>query len=36
MKRFKGGARAASAAPGNERYPATEPAPGRYVKQRAA
>jgi polyhydroxyalkanoate synthase len=33
---FKGGERAAPGAPGSARYSAIEPAPGRYVKQRAS
>jgi polyhydroxyalkanoate synthase len=32
---FKGGERPAPSAPGSAAYPALEPAPGRYVKQRA-
>jgi len=36
METHKGGTRKAPAAPGNKRYPVIEPAPGRYVKQRAA
>jgi polyhydroxyalkanoate synthase len=32
---FKGGERPAPSAPGSAEYPALEPAPGRYVKQRA-
>ncbi len=35
MERFKGGLRKAPARQGNRKYKATEPAPGRYVKQRA-
>ncbi|HEX5611207.1 MAG TPA: class I poly(R)-hydroxyalkanoic acid synthase [Burkholderiales bacterium] len=35
MESHKGGTRKAPAAPGNKRYPVIEPAPGRYVKQRA-
>ena len=35
IEEHKGGVRAAPAAPGNDRHPAIEPAPGRYVKQRA-
>ncbi|MGH8748381.1 MAG: class I poly(R)-hydroxyalkanoic acid synthase [Burkholderiales bacterium] len=35
MAQYKGGAREAPARPGNRKYKATEPAPGRYVKQRA-
>jgi polyhydroxyalkanoate synthase len=36
MEGFKGGAREAPARTGNARYPAIEPAPGRYVKQKAS
>jgi polyhydroxyalkanoate synthase len=35
LERFKGGTRAAPAQTGSAEYPAIEPAPGRYVKQRA-
>jgi len=35
MEQYKGGSRKAPARPGNRKYKATEPAPGRYVKQRA-
>ncbi len=35
LDRFKGGTRAAPAQTGSAAYPATEPAPGRYVKERA-
>jgi polyhydroxyalkanoate synthase len=35
LKRQSSGTVAAPAAPGNARYPAVEPAPGRYVKQKA-
>ncbi len=34
MEQHKGGARKAPARPGNRKYKATEPGPGRYVKQR--
>jgi len=36
MEEFKGGMRGAPAAAGSEGHPAIEPAPGRYVKQRAS
>ena len=35
LEAHKGGTRKAPAAPGSKRYPVIEPAPGRYVKQRA-
>jgi polyhydroxyalkanoate synthase len=35
LERYKGGERAAPERTGNEKYRAIEPAPGRYVKQRA-
>ena len=35
LGRYKGGARKAPRKPGNARYKAIEPAPGRYVKQKA-
>jgi poly[(R)-3-hydroxyalkanoate] polymerase subunit PhaC len=35
MEQYKGGSREAPARFGNRKYKATEPAPGRYVKQRA-
>jgi polyhydroxyalkanoate synthase len=35
LAQFKGGARQAPAQAGSAQYPAIEPAPGRYVKQRA-
>ena len=35
LEQYKGGARKAPARSGNRKYKATEPAPGRYVKQRA-
>jgi len=35
LEQFKGGAREAPARTGSESYPAIEPAPGRYVKQKA-
>jgi polyhydroxyalkanoate synthase len=35
MEQYKGGARKAPARFGNRKHKATEPAPGRYVKQRA-
>jgi polyhydroxyalkanoate synthase subunit PhaC len=35
LEGFKGGTRAAPAQTGNAHYPAIEPAPGRYVKQKA-
>ena len=36
LEAFKGGSRPAPRAPGRAAYPAIEPAPGRYVKQRGA
>ena len=36
LEAFKGGSRPAPRAPGSAAYPAIEPAPGRYVKQRVA
>ena len=36
LEAFKGGKRAAPGTLGSARYPALEPAPGRYVKQRAS
>jgi len=36
LERFKGGKRDAPAQTGSAQYPATEPAPGRYVKQKAS
>ena len=36
LERFKGGMRAAPAQTGSADHPATEPAPGRYVKQKAS
>ena len=35
LEQYKGGSRKAPARQGNRKYKATEPAPGRYVKQRA-
>ena len=35
LEEFKGGTREAPAQTGSDRYPAIEPAPGRYVKQKA-
>jgi len=35
LEGFKGGTREAPAQTGNAQYPAIEPAPGRYVKQKA-
>jgi polyhydroxyalkanoate synthase len=35
LQAFKGGTRSAPQMPGNARYRAIEPAPGRYVKQKA-
>jgi poly[(R)-3-hydroxyalkanoate] polymerase subunit PhaC len=36
LKKYKGGSRPAPRAPGSDAHPSIEPAPGRYVKQRAA
>jgi len=36
LEGFKGGTRKAPAKPGNAKFKAIEPAPGRYVKQKAA